>query len=111
MPQWTKQDMSRDPGPSTFEKLSNGTKSMFTKTRDTLMPWAAKDNKPVARNATGSRASTGFSRTRVASNRGSGEPSGEKKSLFSSFLPSSEPEEKRINTTQDFLSQKRPPLD
>jgi hypothetical protein len=87
---------------------------MLSKTRDTLMPWAtAKDDQPVVRHATGSRASTGISRTRVASNRSNGSTAsdGEKKSIFSSFLPDPEPEENPIRTTSDFLSQKRPLLD
>jgi hypothetical protein len=112
MPQWTKkEEVTRRSGPSTWDKLNNGTKSMFTKTRDTLMPWAAKDKKPPARSVTGSRNSTGFSRTRVASNRNDRESSSEKKSFFGSLLPSPAPEEKRIETTSDFLSQKRPRFD
>jgi len=112
MPQWTKKETPRNPGPSTWQKLNDATKSMFTKTRDTLMPWAADDKKPPARSVTGSRNSTGFSRTRVASNRGSSsESSGEKKSFFSSLLPSSQPDKKPIETTNDFLSQKRPRFD
>lgn len=110
-PQWTKKEPVRNSGPSTWEKLSNGTKSMFTKTRDTLMPWAVNDKKPPTRSATGSRSSTGFNRTRVASNRSGRESSSEKKSFFGSLLPSSEPEVKRIETTSDFLSQKRPRFD
>ena len=114
LPQWTKPEPVRNPrpaGPSTWQKLSTGTKNMFTKTRDTLMPWTVEDPKPVARSATGSRRSTGMSRSRAGSNRGSSESSGEKKSFFGSLLPSSEPEEKPIRTTGDFLSQKRPQFD
>lgn len=108
MPGWTKREPSPRAGPTTWQKLNNGTRRMFAKTRDTLMPWAVKDDSPPVRHATGSQNSTGFSRTRVASNRNSGESTGEKKSLFSSFLPSSEPAEKPIRTTNDFLSQERP---
>ena len=112
MPQWTKTEPVRNSGPSTWEKLNNGTKSMFTKTRDTLMPWAASDKKPPARSVTGSRSSTGISRSRAGSNRGSGgESAGEKKSFFSSLLPSSQPDKKPIETTNDFLSQRRPRFD
>ena len=111
MPQWTKKEVARNPGPSTWQKLNDGTKNMLTKTRDTLMPWAAEDQKPPARNATGSRTSTGFSRTRAASNRTGRESSGEKKSFFSSLLPTSKPAEKRIRTTSDFLKQERPRFD
>lgn len=112
MPQWTERNPSRNAGPSTWQKLNSGTKNMFSKTRDTLMPWAANDHQPPVRHATGSRASTGITRTRVASNRGNDSTtSGEKKSIFSSFLPASEPEDNPIRTTSDFLSQKRPLLD
>ena len=112
MPSWTKKEPSPRTGPSTWQKLSTGTKSMFSKTRDTLMPWTVDDDNPPLRHATGSRVSTGVSRTRVASNRSGGSASsGEKKSIFSSFLPSSEPDETPIRTTSDFLSQKRPQFD
>ena len=101
MPKWTKKEASRNAGPSPWEKLNSGTKRMFAKTRSTLMPWAT-NGKPPVRRATGSR-------TRVASNRGSrAASSGEKRSIFSSFLPSAEPEAKPILTTSDFLSQPRP---
>lgn len=111
MPQWTKKEVAPNPGPSAWEKLNSGTKSAFAKTRDTLMPWTAKDEKPPARNATGSRSSTGMSRTRSTANRNSREAPVEKKSFFSSLLPSSEPEPKPIETTSDFLSQRRPRFD
>ncbi len=111
MPQWTKREPSPNQGPSTWEKLNNNTKSMMTKTRDTLMPWAAKDEPPPARSVTGSRSSTGMSRSRVASNRGGSESSAEKKSLFGSLFSSSESDEKPIETTNDFLSQRRPRFD
>ncbi|MBI2480270.1 MAG: hypothetical protein HYV60_17045 [Planctomycetia bacterium] len=113
MPQWAKRKPAANSEPSTWQKLNNGTKSMFSKTRDTLMPWTVSNDPPPVRHATGSRASTGISRTRVASNRGQGSTTseGEKKSIFSSFLPAPEPEEKPIRTTGDFLSQKRPLLD
>lgn len=111
MPQWTKQETSPNPGPSTWQKMNNGTKSMFAKTRNTLMPWAASDKKPPVRSVTGSSSVTGVSRARAGSNRGRVESDGEKKSFFSSWLPDSEPEEKPIRTTSDFLSQKRPQFD
>ncbi|MBC8350502.1 MAG: hypothetical protein H8E66_00850 [Planctomycetes bacterium] len=111
MPQWAMKDKPRNPGPSTWQKLNSGTKSMFAKTRDTLMPWTVNDTKPTVRHATGNSNSTGFSRTRVASNRGSSAPPAKKKSLLSSFLPSPEPEPRRIESTSDFLSQERPRFD
>lgn len=112
MPKWVKkEEVSPNRGPSAWEKLNSGTKSMLTKTRDTLMPWAAKDEKPPTRNVTGSRSSTGFSRSRVGSNRGTRNAPVEKKSFFSSLLPNSEPEVKPIETTGDFLSQRRPRFD
>jgi hypothetical protein len=111
MPSWTKKEPVSNPGPSTWEKLNNGTKSMLTKTRDTLMPWAAKETPPPPRNATGSRSSTGMTRTRAGSNRNSTASTPEKKSFFGSLLPSSEPEPKPIETPSDFLSQRRPRFD
>ncbi|MCA9121204.1 MAG: hypothetical protein H6822_21855 [Planctomycetaceae bacterium] len=112
MPEWTKRDSTPNTGPSTWQKLNNGTKSMLSKTRDTLMPWTVDDDASAVRHATGSRSSTGISRTRVSSNRGNASSStGEKKSFFSSILPSSEPEPAPVRTTSDFLSQKRPLFD
>ena len=113
MPQWTKKKPPANAEPSTLQKLNSGTKNMLSKTRNTLMPWTVGNDKPPVRHATGSRASTGISRTRVASNRGNANATSdaEKKSIFSSFLPAPEPQEKPIRTTGDFLSQKRPLLD
>jgi hypothetical protein len=113
MPQWTKKEPSPNTGASTWQKLNSGTKSMLSKTRDTLMPWTVANDQPPVRHPTGSSASTGISRTRVASNRSdrSTTSDGEQKSIFSSFMRSPEPEDKPIRTTSDFLSQKRPLFD
>jgi len=112
MPHWRLPKMERPSwsraqpatGPSTWEKLSQGTKSMFTKTRDTLMPWAAPEPPPVRRNVTGARA-------RVASSDSRREA--DDKPFYSSLIPGrgNEEESPRLETTNDFLSLPRPQFD
>lgn len=111
MPQWSRPEPARNTEPSTWEKLNNSTKNAFTKTRDTLMPWAAKDEPPPPRHATGNRSSTGMTRSRVSSSRSSSESTPDKKSFFSSLFTSPESDDKPIETTNDFLSQRRPRFD
>ena len=51
----TKTSTARKPvnnGPSTWDKMSTGTKNMWTKTKDTLNPWK-QDEPPPRRPATG----------------------------------------------------------
>ncbi len=70
--------------PSTFEKMSNGTKAFFTKTKNVLMPWSKSAKKTSAHS---SRA---------------------KKSFFSSWLPHKKKEDTGPKTVGDFLAQQRP---
>ena len=92
-------------GPSAWEKFNNGRKSFFAKTKSTLMPWT-KDTAEAAP----AGIPTGSNRVRVASNRSRQEEE-QKPNLFSPFLPDKKPEEKRVNSTTDFLSLPRPKLD
>ncbi len=116
LPNWTKKETTstaRRPSnePSAFEKFNTGTKNVLAKTRDTLMPWTVKDAPRTVRSPTGSSATTGLTRSRVASNRGGGgrESTTKKKSIFSSWLGNSdEPEVEPVRTTTDFLKQERP---
>jgi hypothetical protein len=105
----TRSTANRNPpprGPSAWEKFNNGTKSFFTKTKTTLMPWTA-DTAP----ATPQRPPTGSNRTRVASNANRAQREDPKPSIFSPFLPDKEAEEKRVDSTTDFLSLPRPNFD
>lgn len=74
-------------GPGTVQRISQTTQSMFTKTRDTLMPWA----KPKAKSVTRSRGITI-------------KPKQKKKSFFGGIFGES-PEPKLPETPNEFLSQ------
>lgn len=105
----TRSTANRNPpprGPSAWEKFNNGTKSFFTKTKATLMPWTA-DAAP----ATTQRPPTGSNRARVASNANRTRSEEPKPSIFSPFLPDKDAEEKRVDSTTDFLSLPRPNFD
>lgn len=87
-------------GPTTWQKMSSGTKSMMNKTADFLNPFDDANDDPGPTQITGSNAH--FSQ--VANRK---QP--EKKS--STFLPSwlsGQEEEKEINTVHDFLNLDRP---
>lgn len=84
MPAWAKPQPRMPNEPSTWDKLNQNTKSFFTKTRDTLMPWAAEPAPSAPRSPTGLRRATS-----TANNNGA-EP------------------ERRIETATDFLSLPRP---
>ena len=82
--------------PSTWQKMTTGTKTVFAKTADALNPFDdANDNKPVR--VTGSK--NAFRQA-----------SAKKKAESSSWLPSlwKPQEEKRPTSVNDFLSQPRP---
>ncbi len=71
--------------PSTFEKMSQGTKSFFTKTKDTLTPWSKSSSKK----------------------KPSAPKSPSKKSFLSSWWPKKK-EPPKPKTVGDFLAQDRP---
>jgi hypothetical protein len=87
-------------GPSTWQKMTSGTKSMMSKTADVLNPFDDENDNPPPVEITGSN--TYFSQ---AANR----KQAEKKS--STFLPSwwsGEEEEQKPKTVSDFLALPRP---
>lgn len=87
-------------GPSTWQKVSSGTKSMMSKTADFLNPFNDADDNPEPTQITGSNSY--FSQ--VANQK-----QAEKKS--STFLPqwwSGEEEEQKPKTVTDFLALPRP---
>lgn len=73
-------------GPSTFDKMSSGTKEFFSKTKSTLMPWT--DDDKTSRKSGSYRSA---SRT-------------QRKSLLSSGGDEGEREPEDIRTVNDFLS-------
>ena len=86
--------------PSTWEKFNSGTKTFFTKTKQTLMPWTSDDETSSARKKTPPARSTARTSSRKAKT--------EKKPFFSSWLETRE-EEKPIKTVNDYLAQPRVP--
>jgi hypothetical protein len=78
--------------PSTWDKVSSGTKNALTKTNQTINPWAKK--------STSSSKRTG---THQAANR---PKSTEKKSMFDWFGKAEEP--KQPKTVSEFISQPKP---
>jgi hypothetical protein len=86
--------------PSMWEKVNSGTKNLFTKTKQTLMPWTADDSKS-ARSSGARRPTRTSSRPKSKSN---------KKSILSSWLSQGE-EEKPIQTVNDYLSLPRVPFE
>jgi hypothetical protein len=93
-------------GPSTWQKFKSGSKSVWNKTADALNPFDDANDKPEPIEVTGSNSFV----NQVANRKqpASGKP-GEKKP--STFLPSwwtSEDEEPKTRTVQDFLKQPRP---
>lgn len=76
----------RNPGPSTWQKLSRGTKDFFSKTKSTLMPWA--DNKAPVRTAQAPRTV--------------------KQPSFVDNLFGGKREDREINSVNDYLALPRP---
>ncbi len=92
----------RDPNaPSTWDKMTTGTKNFFTKTGDVLMPW-----KKPATPSTQRVRPTGTRNTYSGSSM-SKRPETKKKSLFSSWFGSKE-EPKQPEDVNEFLAQPRP---
>lgn len=79
--------------PSTWEKVSSGTKNALTKTNETINPWAKKSPATTKRTA-----------NKQPANR---PKATEKKSLLGSIWPAKE-EPKKPATVSEFLSQPKP---
>ncbi len=77
----------KKPEPSTLDKMSQGTKSFFGKSKDVLMPWTKSPKKPVSSNVRKPPKKSYFS-------------------LSSWFPQKKKPKESK--TINDFLSQDRP---
>ncbi len=86
MPTWASRSRTpeRRKEPSTMDKISQGTKDLFGKTKNVLMPWSSDSKKKKSR----AKAS-------------------EKPSFLTSWLPQKETP-KRPKTVNDFLKQPRP---
>ena len=108
LPSWTtterampRERMHQPEEPSTWSKVTGGTKDLFSKTKQTLMPWTQNDEEATVRRPVPPRRTAP-----KASNRTKAHPaSNEKKSFFSWF--SSKEEEKQPTTVNDFLAQPR----
>ncbi len=74
--------------PSSFTKLSNGTKDLFGKTKDVLMPWSSTSKKKKSKKSSTSRSKS-------------------KTSFLTSWLPKKEKKPKPP-TLKSFLGQQRP---
>lgn len=77
---------TRKAEPSTLEKVNQGTKDFFGKTKEVLMPWSTTPQKPAARTSSKSAKSS---------------------SWFSSWWPEKK-KEPEIRTVNDFLGLERP---
>jgi hypothetical protein len=109
LPTWgttqTTQSMARSRAaeePSAWEKLNSGTKSFFSKTKQTLMPWTADEESSTARKKS--------SPTRRTARATTSKPKQEKKPFFSSWLET-RTEEKPIETVNDYLALPRVPYE
>jgi hypothetical protein len=86
--------------PSTWSKMTQGTKDFFGKTKETLMPWTKSSGKSNKNG--GSHGSSTFHKT---SSKSQGKA--EKNSFFANWLsPPEEPQEPR--TVPEWLNQSRP---
>jgi hypothetical protein len=83
--------------PSTWDKMNSSTKSAWTKTKQTLMPWQ-EEEPPVRRPVTGTN--------RVAASNSANKPA-EKKGYFSNWFTEEEKTSKP-KTVNDFLAQPKP---
>jgi hypothetical protein len=81
--------------PSTWEKLNSGTKNLYAKTKRTLMPWTADDEKSTARSKSQPARRTARSTSSKSKT--------EKKPFFSSWLET-HTEEKPVETVNDYLA-------
>lgn len=95
---WQMPSLRRSSGPSTWQKMNNGTKSFFSKTASALNPW---DSPPETKPVSPSGRNSAFSRT--TSTKTQPESSG---SWFSWWGGAEEPQ--RPKTVNDFLMQERP---
>lgn len=88
--------------PTTWNKFTSGTKDLFSKTKQTLMPWSDEEESPSARRPAPPPRRTASRSTARSKSQGN---SSEKKSFFSWF--SKREEEKGPETVTDFLRQPR----
>jgi hypothetical protein len=84
--------------PSTWSRMTSGTKSVIAKTTDALNPW--DDGQPAPRSVTGSNS--------VFSPASTSKKESEKKSFLPSWNWGAEEEEKRPKTVNDFLALPKP---
>jgi hypothetical protein len=102
LPKWpSMSSKSSRSGPSTWTRMTNGTKSLVSKTTDALNPF--DDDEPQSRSVTGSNS--------IFSNASTSKKASEKKSFLPSWLyGGSEEKYEKPKTVNDFLSQPRPEL-
>jgi hypothetical protein len=95
LPSWAKKDSKKPSQPSTWSKISDGTKQFFVKTKDVLTPWD-DDSKKADKPGISQRFHMGGSAKKT-----------EKKSFFTSWIPEKE-EPKKPRSVSEFLKQPRP---
>jgi hypothetical protein len=91
LPKWNARPTRsrRSAEPSALEKLNQGSKAFFGKTKEVLMPWSKSSSK-------GQRGYPSASRTK-------------KKSFWTAWLPQrKQKEKKKLRTVSDFIGQDRP---
>ena len=96
LPSWGEKKARRSSEPSTWNKITTGTKKFAGKTADVLTPWDTAAEKKAKNSSINDR----FSFNKPARKK-------EKKSLFASWLPKKE-EPKRPRSVAEFLKQPRP---
>jgi hypothetical protein len=82
--------------PSTWDKVSTGTKEFFGKTKDTLMPWTKSDQK------------AGHDSVAKRYNVKKSAKKPEKKSFFTGWLSGEEEKPEKPKSVSEFLAQPRP---
>ena len=108
LPSWTtarempKERARATEEPSTWQKLSSGTKSAYTKTKETLMPWTQEETTPARKPAQPPRRTP----PKTAARTKAKSSSTEKKSIFPWFSKKEEKEDSAW-TVNDYLSQPR----
>lgn len=112
LPSWTttrempREGMRQPPEPSTWQKFSSTTKDMFSKTKETLMPWANDESDPES--ARRGNSPPRRSPPRSTSRSKARKASGEKKSFFPWFNSEPEKDDPFKDGVNGFLAQPRP---